>query len=298
MPNTFESVAAPREMQRVLEKPPQTSTTVDSRGVLVQVWQHGELHDSTRPMSDHVFMTYNGSARRIERRGDGKVQRSVTRDDSVTLIPASEQFQWDIYGSLNATHVYLSAQRMTDLALAAGMAIVPELVACTAGTDALGAHLIRVLGRGDQVNDRLSSMWLDTAADMLYLHILREHAAGTRHQETFGRGGLAPWQLKRVTDYMVAHLCEDMLLADIAKLVDLSTYHFCRAFKVSTGLPPHRWRQRLRIESAQHQLLHSDLPVADIGFSVGYDDASLFASTFRRATGCTPSEYRRLRRRA
>jgi len=289
-------IAAPHEMQRVLEIQPSATATLRNGGVIVQRWQHAALHDHVRPMADHVFMTYNGSARRIERRGSGGVQRSVTRDDSVTLIPAGEHYGWDIYGDLNATHVYISAQRLSELALAAGLAATPELLSRTASTDVMGSQLIRALTQSDQSHDRLSSLWRDTAADMLCLHLLRNHLAEQGKTQAIRPGCLAPWQLTRVTDYIDAHLCEDVSLADLAQLVGLSSFHFCRAFKASTGLPPHRWRQRLRIERARHLLQHTELPVAEVGHAVGYEDASLFAVSFRRATGFTPSQYRRHQR--
>src|SRR5262249_56909204 len=73
-------------------------------------------------------------------------------------------------------------------------------------------------------------------------------------------GQLAPWQLRRVTDYLAAHLAEDIPLQILSDLVKLSRSYFSRAFKVSTGLAPHQWLLQARIVKAKQMLLHPPLP--------------------------------------
>lgn len=58
--------------------------------------------------------------------------------------------------------------------------------------------------------------------------------------------GLAQWQLRRVIEYLDAHLPKHVALADLAALVDLSQSHFSRAFKASTGMAPYRWQLATR----------------------------------------------------
>jgi AraC family transcriptional regulator len=110
------------------------------------------------------------------------------------------------------------------------------------------------------------------------------------------RGGLAPWQLRRVQAAMEDGLAEDVSLADLAGLVGLSPWHFCRAFRQSTGQPPHRWRQARRIARACTMLTESDLPIGAVAVAVGLRDPGQFATHFRKAVGCSPSTWRRERR--
>jgi AraC family transcriptional regulator len=107
------------------------------------------------------------------------------------------------------------------------------------------------------------------------------------------RGGLAAWQQKRIVEFIDAHLAEDLPLATLAGLVQLSTYHFARAFKRSFGAPPHRYYTRRRIERAKALLADPSASVADVALEVGFSGASAFAATFRRTTGQTPTDYRR-----
>jgi AraC family transcriptional regulator len=107
------------------------------------------------------------------------------------------------------------------------------------------------------------------------------------------RGGLAAWQERTVIAYIEDHLAEPISLATLAQLARLSSYHFCRAFKQSFGVPPHGFHISQRIERAKALLEKPAHSVTDIGLTVGFCEASSFTAAFRRETGLTPSSYRR-----
>jgi AraC family transcriptional regulator len=107
------------------------------------------------------------------------------------------------------------------------------------------------------------------------------------------RGGLAAWQQRRIVEFIEENLAADFPLATLASLAQLSTYHFARAFKRSFGIPPHRYHTNRRIERARALLADPKTSVADVAVEVGFSGASAFAATFRRATGQTPTDYRR-----
>jgi AraC family transcriptional regulator len=107
------------------------------------------------------------------------------------------------------------------------------------------------------------------------------------------RGGLAAWQQRRIVEFIDEHLAEDFPLSALANLVQLSTYHFARAFKCSFGVPPHRYHTDRRIARARALLADRKTSVADVALDVGFSGASAFAATFRRTTGQTPTDYRR-----
>ncbi len=106
-------------------------------------------------------------------------------------------------------------------------------------------------------------------------------------------GGLALRQLRLVVAFMHEHIDEDIGLTDLARLVGLSPWHFCRAFKQSTGLPPHRWLIRNRIEKSRELLDNHRLTTTDVALASGFGGSSQFARAFRHWTGISPTEYRR-----
>jgi len=107
------------------------------------------------------------------------------------------------------------------------------------------------------------------------------------------RGGLAAWQQKRIVEFIEEHLADELPLATLAGLAQLSTYHFARAFKRSFGVPPHRYHTNRRIERARAMLAKPGSAVADIAVEVGFSGASAFSAAFRKMTGQTPTDYRR-----
>jgi AraC family transcriptional regulator len=131
------------------------------------------------------------------------------------------------------------------------------------------------------------------ALGVVLAHELVRLNAGTPCAEPQVRGGLAAWQQRTVVAYIEEHLAEPISLATLAQLVRLSSYYFCRAFKQSFGVPPHRYHSSRRIEHAKTLLAKPAPSVTDIGFTMGFSQTSSFTAAFRKATGLTPTAYHR-----
>jgi AraC family transcriptional regulator len=99
-------------------------------------------------------------------------------------------------------------------------------------------------------------------------------------------------RLRRVTDYIQEHLDEDLRLAQLGSVVYMSPYHFARLFQHRTGMPPHRFVVRTRIDRAITLLAAREIPIARIAQLVGFRTPSHFSTVFRRLTGTTPGAYR------
>jgi AraC family transcriptional regulator len=105
-------------------------------------------------------------------------------------------------------------------------------------------------------------------------------------------GELPAYRLRRVAQYIHDNLQRELRLADLSAVVHMSPYHFARLFKRSTGVPPHQFLLRHRIDEARGLLAAQRVPIAEIARSVGFRTPSHFTTTFRRVTGVTPSAYR------
>ena len=107
------------------------------------------------------------------------------------------------------------------------------------------------------------------------------------------RGGLPNASLRRVKDYVDAHLAEPIELATLADVAGVSLFHFARAFKQSSGMTPHHYLVQKRVERAQSLLAQSDRTLSEIALTAGFADQSHLTRRFRQVVGITPSEFRR-----
>jgi transcriptional regulator GlxA family with amidase domain len=106
------------------------------------------------------------------------------------------------------------------------------------------------------------------------------------------RGGLPPRALRRVREFIEAHLEENISIQALASIAGLSMYHFARAFKQSEGMTPHEYLIQCRVQRAKDLLAETDLSLSEIALASGFSDQSHCARRFREHVGVTPSSYR------
>ena len=114
-----------------------------------------------------------------------------------------------------------------------------------------------------------------------------------QHDYTQSVGGLAPWQLRRAQQMLLASIESNLPLRLVAKACGLSTSHFARAFKISTGVSPLKWLIALRIDLSRMTLTQSDISLVDVAGMYGFSDQSHFSRVFRRVVGRSPGAWRR-----
>ncbi len=108
---------------------------------------------------------------------------------------------------------------------------------------------------------------------------------------------MAPWQVARVKRYVEDNMSRTVAINELAELARLSTSYFSAAFKTSFGLSPHSYVIAQRVERAKQLMLSTDAPLCEIALDCGLADQAHLSRIFRRATGTTPSAWRRFRLR-
>jgi AraC family transcriptional regulator len=125
--------------------------------------------------------------------------------------------------------------------------------------------------------------------------LLQEMGATTVVSPEPVRGGLAPWQIRKVTSHIEANLDRSIKNEELAALVRLNPSHFGRAFRNSLGEPPHEYVIRRRVERAQGLMLSTDASLSEIALDCGLADQSHLTRLFRRFAGESPRAWRRAR---
>src|SRR5215469_11959322 len=283
--------AADAEMARVLGTTP-FRMALDSSGAGIAHWKHEPLHDVVEPMSHHVIMAYNGSMQRMERRSGRSVAIGTFRPGVVIIIPAGSSSRWDIPKPVDVVQLYLPQRTLERVAHEADTASPTDLLERTAHPDHITSRLLLSAADGLEGNGALDALFRHQLTDLLATRILVAHTGSpTTFQPTMG--GLSPKVLLRAIERLRSDSDADVSLAALASDAGLSRFHFCRAFKESTGLSPHAWLRQYRLEQAMNMLRDSDASVVSIAAALGYSSQTAFAAAFRKMTGETPSEWRR-----
>jgi AraC family transcriptional regulator len=159
-------------------------------------------------------------------------------------------------------------------------------------TDPVVAHLVASLLPALEQPHQASAFFLEYVMLALCLHLLQTYGGLAPIRV---HGGLSPLQLKRARDLIAATHGDDLSLAQVAAQCGLSREHFSRAFKISTGLTPHQWRQLCRIDAVKQLLTGSSRSIADIALACGFADQSHLTRVFGRIVGTSPAQWRRER---
>ena len=283
--------AADVEMARVLGTAP-FRVALDSSGAGIAHWKHEPLHDVVEPMSHHVIMAYNGSVQRMERRSGRSVARGTFRPGVVIIIPEGSSSRWDIPKPVDVVQLYLPHATLKRVADEAQTATPTDLLERTAHPDPITSRLLLSAVGALEGNPALDTLFRHQLIELLATRVLAAHSGSpTSFQPT--TGGLAPKTLLRAIERLRSDSDADVSLAALASEAGLSRFHFCRAFKESTGLSPHAWLRQYRLEQAMNMLRDTDTSVVSVAAGLGYASQTAFAAAFRRLSGETPTDWRR-----
>jgi AraC family transcriptional regulator len=207
------------------------------------------------------------------------------------LLPAEHESDWRVMGPIRFLHLYFPTEQFDALAVTLLDREPRELhlLDRTYMDDPVLAAQCRQLAvlDWDTPDGRLSGNALghEVLAHLMLSHTERRHTVTVK-------GGLAPWQRRRVGELIEARLDGELTVGELAAELALSEYHFARMFRASFGQAPHSWVMQRRLARAQDLLRSSTLPLADIAAASGFASASHFANRFRSALGATPGQYR------
>ena len=282
------------EMARVLHTQP-VRMALDGSGAAIAHWKHEPLHDVVEPMTDHVIMAYNGSVQRMERRSGRSVAIGTFRPGVIIIIPEGSSSRWDIPKPVDVVQLYLPPTMLRRVADEANTATSSNLLERTAHPDPITSRLLLSAADVLESNETLDRLFRHQLTDLLATRLLAAHTGASATIQP-AIGGLSPKVLLRAIERLRSDSDADVSLAALASDAGLSRFHFCRAFKESTGLSPHAWLRQHRLEQAMNMLRDTDESVVSVAAALGYGSQTAFAAAFRKQTGTSPSEWRGRRR--
>jgi AraC family transcriptional regulator len=134
-------------------------------------------------------------------------------------------------------------------------------------------------------------LFMDSVEQAMAVTLVEGHAVRHRPVQIY-RGGLGSARLRRIKELVHAKMGDDLSLDEMAQSIGLSTAHFARMFRKSTGETPHQFVLRQRVERAKAMLRVPDARVLDVAVACGFTTQQHFAQVFRDVCGVSPTKYR------
>lgn len=158
------------------------------------------------------------------------------------------------------------------------------------------AHVIARLIREElHRSDNRNEDCLDSLITVFGTYLLRHYSSIRQDRSHVPTGGLSPHALRRVNDFIQAHLNEKISLAQMAEVAGFSPCHFLRAFRNSTGMPPHQFLVAARLTRARQLIATTDAPLQLIARTAGFHSNSHLTATMQRHWAIRPGDLRRKR---
>jgi AraC-like DNA-binding protein len=240
-----------------------------------------------------TLMLYDDPNCETWERGRRAIKADI-RAGATYLYDMKNDVRYIINKPFHALHFYLPRTALDSIAEQSNAPRVGELPAqLGAGHDDpvirhIGGALLQALRRPAEINQ----LFIDYAMLAFTTHAAQTYG-GLRTIRPLARGGLAPWQVKRACERLDADLRGTVSLQQLAFEFGLSVSHFSRAFRISTGLPPHQWLLRQRVNAAKQLMTARVLPLSEIAISAGFANQSHFTKVFSAQVGASPAAWRR-----
>ena len=278
--------------ERFLETPPTLSSSpVHWRGIALQNWSVPAVLIPRHEHPEHFLHVVLHGTVKYQVATKGRVLRFTSRPGTIFLLPRGtvDEVNWagPTHRVAVAIHPRLLTSALDETAHEPDVELTEHWNLGDSHISALVSEMTNDLGD----NSPAGTMYGESLANALAVYLVRCYSV-RRITPAFYKGGLSPYRLKRVLDYIGDNLETNISLSDLATIAGMSPHYFCELFKQSVGRSPHNYVLVQRIERAKQLLRSPERTVIEAGLDVGFQNPSHFARMFRKLEGTTPSRFR------
>lgn len=243
-----------------------------------------------------LLVTLRGGAERLDVRADcGHRYEGKDRPGAVSFVPAHRERRLRMldvraeWATLSFRPEFVDEASLPDAQRNGGRV---ELAPFTNVEDSLLSGIVGELRRHLDADGSLDPIYSETMGLAAARYLARRFGRPSAPSDPAAMR-LAPWQLRRVADFISAQIGGEIRIADLAALAGVSVGHFHRAFRTTMGQTPLAYMNEARVRRAVAILATENLSVAELALRVGFVNPGYFARVFRRSTGVQPSIMRR-----
>lgn len=274
-----------------------SSQGADWRGVHLEYHHKAQGEDTSFALKQWHLLCIETTQRPCDARKwmDRQFQQRPIIHGDVFLLPEQVQFRERFEGAIDYILLYLEADWVAtvaqDLLDPARVEILPHFPQ----PDPFIYQTGLLLKSAIEVKGRLNQLYAETLALALATHLLQHYAGEKTSQKLLLPAQSYRQPASKLTDtieYMQSHCDQNLSLSELAGQAQMSLHYFARCFKQATGLSPHQYLIRCRIERAKVLLRQNELPIGEIAQRAGFVDQSHLSRHFRQQTGLTPRQWR------
>jgi AraC family transcriptional regulator len=210
---------------------------------------------------------------------------------TVCVIPSGHPFAVEFEGESEHLAILLDPELVLQAAVASGASNSVKVIERATPDDAVISSVGFALMAELESESERGKLYAESLANILALHLARHYTVPGDKTRRFS-GGLSRRSLRLTLNFIEENYAHDLSLSELARVAEMSTFHFSREFKRATGSTPHQYLLKLRIGRAKDLLSKTEMPLVDIGFQTGFSHQSHFTRLFRKLTGTTPQSYR------
>lgn len=279
-----------RSMPVVKETPVSTSSNSDWRGLLLEVHETPSFENNDVFFQNDTIFVHLSEPATLEWKDEKETFSKRLLPGHVSIIPRWMRHTARCNTANRFLMLSLDREFVADSVAEIGSSDKLELTSTYSQDDPFVRELCFALKAEVETGIRGGRLYGETLGTSLAVHLIEKYSSRNSGPQEF-RGGLAKYKLRQVIEYIHSHIAGDFSLKTLADLVGLSQFHFTRMFKKSTGLPPHRYLIKCRVQHAKQLLLRSTESLANIAMQSGFCDQSHFTAHFKRAYGITPKTF-------
>jgi len=278
--------------ERFLETPPTLSSSpVQWPGIALENYDVPAVLIPRHEHPEHFLHVVLRGTVKYEVATKGRVLRFTSRPGTIFLLPRGtvDEVNWagPTHRVAVAIHPRLLIGALDETAHETDVELTEHWNLVDSHISALVSEMTNDLGD----NSPAGTIFGESLANALAVYLVKCYSV-RRITPALYKGGLSPYRLKRVLDYIGDNLETNISLSDLATIAGMSPHYFCELFKQSVGRSPHNYVMVQRIERAKQLLRSPERTIIEAGLDVGFQNPSHFARIFRKLEGTTPSRFR------
>jgi AraC-like DNA-binding protein len=216
-----------------------------------------------------------------------------TRPFAVTVLDLQASMKMLVKGPFDYLHFYISKSFLKEIAADGGLSSDISFRARFFVEDLVIAQITKGILSEVKHQQPLSLLRLDQLSLILGAHLIQSYSS-VQHMPVAPHKGLEAWQKLRSEELLRSRLNGNIAIAELASACQLSASHFARCFRLSYGVPVHRFLIRLRLEKAKELLVDTKSALSDIAMESGFFDQAALTKQFSQVERITPSKWRKI----